>query len=93
MRRFFGTREPSVPMLNGAARSGLNQEGKSTEAVPRGGTPRSNEEVGESRQSEGSVCSATIGSTLKERSPKDEAKQSCISLWEVWEAYVSVERN
>ena len=42
---------------NGEATSGMNHEGESTEAVPRGGTPRSSGEVGESRQSEGGVCS------------------------------------
>ena len=43
--------------VNGEATSGMNHEGKSTEAAPRGGTLRSSDEVGESRRSEGGVCS------------------------------------
>jgi len=80
---------------NGEATSGMNHEGESTDAAPRGGTPRSSEEVGESRRSEGGVCSeaTSIGPTRKGRSPKDEAKPFCISRWEVWEAYVKVKSN
>ena len=40
---------------NGEATSGMNHEGDSTNAAPRGGTPRSSGEVGESRGREG-VC-------------------------------------
>ena len=80
---------------NGEATSGMNHEGESTNAAPRGGTLRSSEEVGESRRSEGRVCSeaTSIGPTRKGRSLKDEAKPFCISRWEVWEAYVKVKSN
>ena len=80
---------------NGEATSGMNHKGESTKAAPRGGTLRSSEEAGESRWSEGSVCSeaTSIGSTRKGRSLKDEAKPFCISRWEVWEAYVKVKSN
>ena len=75
---------------NGEATSGMNHEGESTNAAPRGGTLRSSGEVGESRWSEGGVCSeaASVGPTRKGRSLKDEAKPFCISRWEVWEAYL-----
>ena len=68
---------------------------ESTEAGHRGGTPRSSDEVGESRRSEGGVCSevTSVGPTRKGRSLKDEAKPFCISRWEVWEAYVKVKSN
>jgi hypothetical protein len=77
---------------NGEATSGKNHEGESTNAAPRGGTPRSSGEVGESRGSEGGVCSeaASIGPTRKGRSLKDEAKPFCISRWE---AYWKVKSN
>ena len=80
---------------NGEATSGMNHEGESTNAAPRGGTPRSSDEAGESRRSEGGVCSeaTSIGPTRKGRSPKDEAKPFCISRWEVWEAYLRVKSN
>lgn len=80
---------------NGEATSGMNHKGESTEAAPRGGTLRSSEEVGESRRSEGSVCSeaASVRPTRKGRSRKDEAKPFWISRWEVWEAYVRVKSN
>jgi len=80
---------------NGEATSGMNHEGESTNAAPRGGTPRSSGEVGESRWSEGGVCSeaTSVGPTRKGRSLKDEAKPFCISRWEVWEAYVKVKSN
>jgi len=80
---------------NGEATSGMNHEGESTEAASRGGTPRSSDEVGESRRSEGGVCSeaTSVGPTRKGRSLKDEAKPFCISRWEVWEAYVRVKSN
>ena len=80
---------------NGEATSGMNQKGESTNAAPRGGTLRSSDEVGESRRSEGSVCSeaTSIGPTRKGRSLKDEAKPFCISRWEVWEAYLRVKSN
>jgi uncharacterized protein YeaC (DUF1315 family) len=53
------------------------------------------DEVGESRLSEGGVCSeaTSIGPTRKGRSLKDEAKPFCISRREVWEAYVKVKSN
>ena len=81
--------------VNGEAASGMNHEGESTNAAPRGGTPRSSDEVGESRRSEGGVCSeaASTGPTRKGRSLKDEAKPFCISRWEVWEAYLKVKSN
>src|SRR5437016_5015732 len=81
--------------VNGEATSGMNHEGKSTEAAPRGGTLRSSDEVGESRRSEGGVGSkaTSVESTRKGRSLKDEAKPFCISRWEVWEAYLKVKSN
>ena len=80
---------------NGEATSGMNHEGESTEAAPRDGTLRSSDEVGESRRSEGSVCSeaTSVGSTRKGRNLKDEAKPFSISRWEVWEAYLRVKSN
>ena len=77
---------------NGEATSGMNHEGESTNAAPRGGTSRSSDEAGESRRSEGGVCSGatSVGPTRKGRSLKDEAKPFCISRWEVWEAYLKV---
>ena len=68
---------------NGEATSGMNHKGESTNAAPRGGTPRSSEEVGESRRSEGGVCSeaTSVGSTRKGRSLRDEAKPFSISQW------------
>ena len=80
---------------NGEATSGMNHKGESTNAAPRGGTLRSSDEVGESRQSEGGVCSeaTSIGSTRKGRNLKDEAKPFCISRREVWEAYEKVKSN
>ena len=77
---------------NGEATSGMNHEGESTNAAPRGGTPRSSEEIGESRGSEGGVCSeaTSVGSTRKGRNSKDEAKPFSISRGEVWEAYLRV---
>jgi hypothetical protein len=78
--------------VNGEVTSGMNHKGESTKAAPRDGTLRSSEEVGESRRSEGGVCSeaTSIGPTCKGRSLKDEAKPFCISRWEVWEAYLKV---
>ena len=80
---------------NGEVTSGLNHEGKSTNAAPRDGTPRSSDEVGESRRSEGGVCSeaTSVRPTSNGRSRKDEAKPFCISRWEVWEAYLKVKSN
>lgn len=80
---------------NGEATSGVNHKGESTNAGPGGGTLRSSDEVGESRGSEGGVCSeaTSVGSTRKGRSLKDEAKPFCISRWEVWEAYLKVKSN
>ena len=80
---------------NGEATSGMNHKGESTNAAPRGGTLRSSDEVGESRRSEGGVCSeaTSVGPTRKGRSLKDEAKPFCISRWEVWEAYLKVKSN
>jgi RNA-directed DNA polymerase len=80
---------------NGEAASGMNHKGESTNAAPRDGTLRSSEEVGESRRSEGGVCSeaTSIGSTGKGRNLKDEAKPFCISRREVWEAYLKVKSN
>jgi len=80
---------------NGEVTSGMNHKGESTKAAPRDGTPRSSDEAGESRRSEGGVCSeaTSVGSTRKGRSPKDAAKPFCISGWEVWEAYVKVKSN
>jgi RNA-directed DNA polymerase len=80
---------------NGEVTSGMNHKGESTEAAPRGGTPRSSEEVGESRWSEGGVCSeaTSVVPTRKGRSQKDEAKPFSISRWEVWEAYLRVKSN
>src|SRR6185436_20906278 len=77
---------------NGQATSGMNHKGESTEAAPRGGTLRSSDEVGESRRSEGGVCSeaASVRPTRKGRSLKDEAKPFCISRWEGWEDYLKV---
>src|SRR5262245_22960781 len=77
---------------NGEATSGMNHKGESTNEAPGGGTLRSSDEVGESRGSEGSVCSdaTSVGSTCKGRSPKDEAKSFCISRGEVWEAWLKV---
>jgi hypothetical protein len=77
---------------NGEATSGMNQEGKSTNTAPRGGTPRSSGEAGESRGSQGGVCSeaTSVGPTRKGRSLKDGAKPFCICRWEVWEAYLKV---
>ena len=48
---------------NGEATSGLNHEGESTEAEPRGGTTRSSDEASERRGSEG-LC-------------QEDAKASC----------------
>src|ERR1051325_6268877 len=81
--------------VNGEATSGMNHEGESTDAAPRGGTLRSSDEIGESRRSEGGVCSeaTSVGPTRKGRSPKDETKPFCISRWEVWEAYIRVKSN
>ena len=80
---------------NGEATSGMNHEGESTNAAPRGGTPRSSEEDGESRGSQGGVCSEATSDrpTRKGRSVRDEAKPFCISRWEVWEAYLKVKSN
>jgi hypothetical protein len=80
---------------NGEVTSGMNHEGESTKAASRGGTLRSSDEAGESRGSEGGVCSGatSVGPTRKGRSLKDEAKPFCISRWEVWEAYVKVKSN
>ena len=80
---------------NGEVTSGMNHEGESTNAAPRGGIPRSSDEVGEIRRSEGGMCSeeTSVGSTRKGRSLKDEAKPFCISRWEVWEAYLKVKSN
>src|SRR5437588_8037416 len=80
---------------NGEATSGMNHKGESTNAASRGGTLRSSDEVGESRRSEGGVCSeaTSVGPTRKGRSLKDEAKPFCISRWEVWEAYLRVKSN
>src|SRR5260370_5249734 len=80
---------------NGEAPSGMNHEGESTNAAPRDGTPRKSDEGGESRRSEGGVCSeaTSVGPTRKGRSLKDEAKPFCISRWEVWEAYLRVKSN
>lgn len=80
---------------NGEATSGMNYESESTNAASRGGTPHSSDEVGESRWSEGGVCSeaTSVGPTRKGRSLKDEAKPFCISRWEVWEAYLKVKSN
>jgi RNA-directed DNA polymerase len=80
---------------NGEVTSGLNHEGESTNAAPRDGTPRSSDEVGESRWSKGGVCSEakSVGSTSNGRNPKDEAKPFCISRREVWEAYLKVKSN
>ena len=80
---------------NGEATSGMNHKGESTNAAPRGGTPRSSDEVGESRRSEGGVCSeaTSVRPTRKGRSLKDEAKPFCICRWEVWEAYLKVKSN
>jgi hypothetical protein len=80
---------------NGEVTSGMNHKGESTKAAPRDGTLRSSEEVGESRWSEGGVCSeaTSVGPTRKGRSLKDEAKPFCISRWEVWEAYLKVKSN
>ena len=80
---------------NGEATSGMNHEGESTNAAPRGGTPRSSGELSESRGSEGGVCSeaTSVRPTRKGRSLKDEAKPFGISRWEVWEAYLRVKSN
>jgi hypothetical protein len=80
---------------NGKAASGLNHEGERTEATPRGGIPRSSDEVRESGWSEGGMCSEAkfIGPTSNGRSSKDEAKPYCISRWEVLEAYKKVKSN
>ena len=79
----------------GADANGEVTSGESTNAAPRGGMPRSSDEVGESRQSEGGMCSeaTSVGPTRKGRSLKDEAKPFCISRWEVWEAYLKVKSN
>ena len=81
--------------VNGEATSGMTHKGESTDAASRGGTLRSSDEVGESRRSEGGVCSeaASVGPTREGRSLKDEAKPFCISRWEVWEAYLKVKSN
>jgi RNA-directed DNA polymerase len=80
---------------NGEVTSGLNHEGESTDATPRGGTSRSSDEVRESGWSEGDVCSESksVGPTSNGRSSKDEAKPFCISRREVWEAYLKVKSN
>jgi len=80
---------------NGEATSGMNHKGESRKAAPRGGTLRSSEEAGESRWSEGGVCSeaTSVGSTREGRSQKDGAKPFCISRREVWEAYLRVKSN
>jgi len=80
---------------NGEVTSGMNHKGESTKAAPRDGTLRSSDEVGESRRSEGGVCSeaTSVGPTRKGRSLKDEAKPFCISRWEVWEAYLKAKSN
>ncbi len=51
---------------NGEATNGMNHEGESTNAAPRGGTPRSSGEVGESRGSEGGVCSEATSVPIRE---------------------------
>jgi RNA-directed DNA polymerase len=81
--------------VNGEAASGMNHEGESTNAASRGGTPRSSDEDGESRGSEGGVCSeaTSVRPTRQGRSLKDEAKPFCISRWEVWEANWKVKSN
>ncbi len=63
---------------NGEVTSGLNHEGESTEAASRDGIPRSSDEVGKSRRSEGGMCSeaTSVGPTRKGRSLKDEAAAS-----------------
>jgi RNA-directed DNA polymerase len=80
---------------NGEVTSGMNHEDESTEAASRDGILRSSDEVGESRRSEGGMCSeaTSVGPTRKGRSLKDEAKPFCISRWEVWEAYLKVKSN
>jgi RNA-directed DNA polymerase len=80
---------------NGKAASGMNHEGERTNATPRGGAPRSSDEVRESGRSEGGACSEAkfVGPTRNGRSPKNEAKPYCISRWEVLEAYKKVKSN
>jgi hypothetical protein len=80
---------------NGEVTSGMNHKGESTKAAPRDGTLRSSDEAGESRGSEGGVCSeaTSVGPTRRGRSLKDEAKPFCISRREVWEAYLKVKSN
>ena len=73
----------------------MNHEGERTDATPRGGAPRSSDEVRESGRSEGGACSEAkfVGPTRNGRSLKDEAKPYCISRWEVLEAYKKVKSN
>lgn len=80
---------------NGKATSGRNHKGERTDAAPRGGAPRSSNEVRESGRSEGGACSEAkfVGPTRNGRSSKDEAKPYCISRWEVLEAYKKVKSN
>jgi RNA-directed DNA polymerase len=80
---------------NGKATSGMNHKGERTDAAPRGGAPRSSNEVRESGRSEGGACSEAkfVGPTRNGRSSKDEAKPYCISRWEVLEAYKKVKSN
>ena len=73
----------------------MNHEGERTNATPRGGAPRSSDEVRESGRSEGGACSEAkfVGPTRNGRSSKDEAKPYCISRQEVLEAYRKVKSN
>ena len=71
-----------------------NHKGESTDAVPRGGTIRSSDEVLETGWSEGVVLWSRIQWVNQQwEEPVSEAKPFVISKWEVWEAYRRVKAN
>src|SRR4029077_5820106 len=80
---------------NGEATSGLNHEGESTNATPRGGALRRSDEVRESGRSKGGACSGarSVRPTSNGRSLKDKAKPYGIARTEVLEAYSKVKSN
>jgi hypothetical protein len=61
---------------NGEVTSGMNHEGESTNAASRGGIPRCSDEVGESRGSNGGVCSEATSVTLDFRPSEDYIRRS-----------------
>ncbi len=78
---------------NGEAASGMDHEGERTKATPRGGAPRSSDEVRESGRSQGDACSGAKSGrpTSDGRSLKDKAKPHSITRMEVLDAYFKVD--